>query len=159
MVGTARRLARRVALGAGTVLLAGGTLSACSSSSSGSASGNVLLVGTFNGKAGKYTTIQDAVSAAKSGDWILVAPGDYHENGDATLHSASDFTNGDHGGVVVRTSGIHIRGMNRDTVVVDGTKAGARTPCSSDPQYQNFGPVAGGNRRAATGSWSGRPTT
>ena len=46
--------------------------------------GRVLLVGTFHGKAGQYKTIQAAVDAARSGDWILVAPGDYHETADET---------------------------------------------------------------------------
>jgi hypothetical protein len=129
-------------------LLGGSVLAACSSGSGGPA---VLLVGTYHGTAGQYTSIQAAVSAAQSGDWILVAPGDYHEKDDASLHSASDFSNGDHGGVVVHTSGIHIRGMNRDTVVVDGTKAGAPSACSSDPQYQNFGPVVGGKAQGRNG--------
>ncbi len=34
--------------------------------------------------AGQYSTIQAAVDAAKPGDWILVAPGDYHETDDLT---------------------------------------------------------------------------
>jgi len=34
---------------------------------------------TFHGHKGGFTTIQSAVNAAKSGDWILVAPGDYKE--------------------------------------------------------------------------------
>ena len=42
----------------------------------------MLLVGTFHGHAGRYTTIQSAVNASKPGDWILVAPGDYHEDAD-----------------------------------------------------------------------------
>ena len=49
----------------------------------------VLLVGTYHGKAGQYTTIQAAVDAAQPGDWILVAPGDYHETDDAHVTSAS----------------------------------------------------------------------
>ena len=138
-------MARAAVLGA--VLLTGAALAACSSSSGPA----VLLVGTYHGKAGQYTSIQAAVDAAKSGDWILVAPGDYHENADAHLHSSSEFSNGDHGGVVIHTAGIHLRGMNRNTVIVDGTKAGARTPCSSDPQYQNFGPEVGGKAQGRNG--------
>ena len=103
-------------------LLTGAVLASCSSSSSSSA---VLLVGTYHGKAGQYGSIQAAVNAAQPGDWILVAPGDYHETDDAHVTSASQFGTGDHGGVVVHTSDLHIRGMNRDTVIVDGTEAGA----------------------------------
>jgi hypothetical protein len=33
--------------------------------------------------AGAYASIQAAVNAARAGDWILVAPGDYHEQGSA----------------------------------------------------------------------------
>ena len=39
----------------------------------------VLLVGEFHGKKGRYHSIQEAVNAAKEGDWILVGPGDYKE--------------------------------------------------------------------------------
>jgi len=69
-------------------LIAGaGLLASCSSSSTSSPtapSGKVLLVGTYKGHAGQYTSIQAAVNAAKPGDWVLVAPGDYHETADST---------------------------------------------------------------------------
>ena len=56
-----------------------------------------------------YKTIQGAVNASKSGDWVLVEPGVYHEQVKVT--SAQ--------------SGIWIRGMNRNTVILDGQhKAG-----------------------------------
>ena len=48
------------------------------------ASAAVLRVGTANGRAGDFTSIQEAVDAASPGDWILIAPGDYHERGDYT---------------------------------------------------------------------------
>jgi len=37
----------------------------------------VLTVGTFDGKRGKFQSIQAAVDAASPGDWIVNAPGDY----------------------------------------------------------------------------------
>ena len=111
----------------------------------------VLLVGTYNGKAGQYTTIQSTVNAAQPGSYILVAPGDYHEDDDAHVTKASLLSTGDHGGVVVRTPDLTIRGMNRDTVIVDGTKAGAPTPCSPEPQYQNFGPIVSGKAEGRNG--------
>jgi hypothetical protein len=69
--------------------------------------------------AGQYTSIQTAVNAAVAGDWILVAPGDYHEKADTTA------------GVHITTPNLHLRGMDRNGVVVDGTKSTATTQCSS----------------------------
>ena len=80
-----------------------------------------------------------------------MAPGDYHETDDAHVTSVSQLSTGDHGGVVVHTANLHIRGMNRDSVIVDGTRAGATTPCSSNPQDQNFGPVVGGKAQGRNG--------
>ena len=99
-------------------------------------------MGTFHDKKGEYATIQAAVDAAKKGDWILVAPGDYKETADVSNPSAST-DNGQFGGVLVTTSGIHIRGMDRTTTVVDGTKAGA-PQCSSSAADQQFGAVKDG---------------
>ena len=130
-----------------SAVLASGVLSGCSSGQGPA----VLLVGTFHGNAGQYTSIQAAVNAAQPGGYILVAPGDYHETDDAHVTSAGVYSSGDHGGVVVHTSNLHIRGMNRDTVIVDGTKAGAPTPCSPEPQYQNFGPVVDGKAQGRNG--------
>ena len=79
----------------------------------------VLRVGTWHGIAGQYSTIQSAVNAAQPGDWVLVAPGDYHEQGDAEA------------GVMITTPNVHVRGLDRNGVVVDGTRPGA-TQCSSD---------------------------
>lgn len=102
-------------------------------------SARVLLVGTFRGHRGGFTTIQSAVSAARPGDWILVAPGDYHETADATA-SGDAVSHGYAGSVMITTSGVHLRGMNGRTVVVDGTRAGS-APCSADAGAQNLGPA------------------
>ena len=121
----------------GTALL-GTALAACSSGTGrgprqrdqgqpATSTAHVLTVGTFDGHAGKYRTIQDAVDAARRGDWILVAPGDYHETDDETSRSAST-DHGKFGGVLITTSDIHLRGMDRNTVIVDGTKAGRNHP-------------------------------
>jgi hypothetical protein len=101
---------------------------------------DVLLVGTYHGKAGGYRTIQAAVNAAKPGDWILIAPGDYHETADYQQPpTAAAADEGWMGGVLIDTPDLHLRGMDRNTVIVDGTKAGAPEPCDSAPQYQQFG--------------------
>ena len=103
-----------------------------------------LYVGSFHGivtpASVTFSTIQGAVDAAQKGDWILIAPGDYHETGDmgANAPSPSDLATGWYGGVDVETAGIHLRGMDRNSVIVDGTLASAATPCSSAPADQNF---------------------
>jgi len=103
----------------------------------------VLLVGTYHGKAGGYASIQAAVNAARPGDWILVGPGDYHETADETGPYGNP-ADGAMGGVFIDKPGITLRGMNRDTVIVDGTKAGA-APCSAQPSDQNYGRVVNGH--------------
>src|SRR3954471_7966608 len=70
------------------------------------------------GKDGTSKRIQSAVKAAHPGDWILIAPGDYKET------------------VRIRKDNLHLRGMSRSGVVVDGTKSGP--PCSSKPSDQDF---------------------
>jgi pectin methylesterase-like acyl-CoA thioesterase len=103
----------------------------------------VLLVGTYHGKAGRYASIQAAVNAARPGDWILVGPGDYHPTADETGPYGNP-ADGAMGGVFIDKPGITLRGMNRNTVIVDGTRAGA-TPCSSRPSEQNYGRVVNGH--------------
>ena len=96
--------------------------------------------------------------AAAPGDWILVAPGDYHETADLT-NPPKSFEHGDFGGVYITKSNLHVRGMSRAGVVVDGTKPGSST-CSADPSAQQFGARTPRrqSRRAVTASWCGRRT-
>jgi len=141
-VGVVKAIGRgRLCLSAAALALFALVLAACGSSNptaSGSTSGgHVLLVGTFDGHRGEFKTIQSAVKVATPGDWILVAPGDYHETADES-GGWMDPSDGDMGGVMITTSHLHLRGMNRSTVIVDGTEAGY-PPCSSDPSAQNFG--------------------
>ena len=106
--------------------------------------GKVLLVGTYNGIPGQYTTIQAAVDAAQPGDWILIAPGDYHSETDMTSPpTPTDVSNGWYGGVEISTPDIHLRGMDRNTTVIDGTLPGS-PQCSSNPADQNPGPTVSG---------------
>jgi hypothetical protein len=129
---------------AGAAVLAGGALVVAGLGGTASATPRstapVLLVGTFNGHAGQYTSIQAAVNAAKPGQWILIAPGDYHETDDLSYPPTStEAAEGYMGGVLVTTPNIRLRGMNRNTVIVDGTKSSAPVPCDSAAQYQQYG--------------------
>jgi hypothetical protein len=100
-----------------------------------SASARVLRVGTFHGINGPFATIQAAVNAARPGDWILIGPGDYKTTTSRHPAGHSEFP----AGVLVTKPRIYIRGMNRNTVIVDGTKPGS-APCSRKKSAQNFGP-------------------
>ncbi len=96
----------------------------------------VLQVGTYHGIRGKYRTIEAAVKAAKPNDIILIAPGDYKT-------TSSLIPSGSGGrfpaGVLVTTPDLTLRGMNRNTVIVDGTRKGPA--CNDSPSDQNFGPA------------------
>src|SRR5215470_13689956 len=97
---------------------------------------NVLLVcnGTFPTgcpSGPHFSTIQAAVNRASPGDWILVWPGVYHEKGSTSA------------GVMITTPGIHLRGLDRNLVVVDGSNGTVANPCPSDPARQDFTPRNG----------------
>jgi hypothetical protein len=74
-----------------------------------------------------FATVQSAVNAANPGDWVLIWPGTYHEKGTADA------------GVYVNKPNIHIRGMDRNGVVVDGTNPGAAQPCTPNQAFQDLG--------------------
>ena len=104
-----------------------------------SAGARVLRVGTYQGIGGQFKSIQKAVDAAQPGDWVLIGPGDYHERADFTqLHHAPSDESG--AAVIIQKDGLHLRGMDRNGVIVDGTRPGS-APCSSAPQDQSFGPL------------------
>src|SRR5690242_21679777 len=90
------------------------------------ASAQVLRVGSYNGIPGQYGSIQAAVNAAQPGDTILVGPGDYKTTGSSAPSGADDTP----AAVLITKPGITLRGMNRNTVIVDGTKPGSAR-CSS----------------------------
>ena len=149
-----RRSTAAVAAALPAVLVAGFGLTAVTaggqarlSAASPHTSPQVLLVGAYNGHPGTYATIQAAVNHASPGDWILIGPGDYHETHDlAHPPTAAHAAVGDMGGVLIHTAGLHLRGMNRKTVIVDGTKAGAPVPCDSAAKWQDFGVLGSGGK-------------
>jgi hypothetical protein len=87
----------------------------------------VLQVGTWHGMHGAYDSVQAAVDAARPGDWILIGPGSWHETG-----APND-------GVRITTPHLHLRGMDRNRVVIDGTKPGSPT-CDPAAASQLLGP-------------------
>ena len=97
----------------------------------------VLRVGKWKGIPGQYKSIQAAINAAKPGDWILVGPGDYHERADHRKHRGPQPSHTP-AGLIISKSKIHLRGMNRGKVVVDGTKPGS-PKCSRKAKNQDFG--------------------
>jgi hypothetical protein len=99
------------------------------------ASARVLRVGTFKGIRGQFSSIQAAVDAARPGDWILVGPGDYKEHSGRAPGGAADTP----AGVLMTTPRVYLRGMNRNKVIVDGTKPGSPV-CSRKASDQEFGP-------------------
>ncbi len=100
------------------------------------ANAKVLRVGTYKGVRGQFKSIQAAVDAAKSGDWILVAPGDYKELSNRAPKGRPDVP----AGVLITKPRLYIRGMNRNRVVVDGTRPGS-PKCSNKASDQELGPT------------------
>ena len=94
----------------------------------------VLRVGTYHGIRGQYRTIQAAVDAAKPNDFILVAPGDYKTT---SYRIVKGVNTSFPAGVLITKPDLTIRGMNRNSVIVDGTRSGPA--CTAAPADQNFG--------------------
>lgn len=113
---------------------------------SATAGAKVLRVGTYHHIRGQYKTIQAAVDHARAGDWILVAPGDYKTTSSKAPAAAPDSP----AGVLITKPRLTIRGMNRRTVVVDGTKPGYGK-CSQNPAAQNYGPKHDGGHAGLNG--------
>jgi hypothetical protein len=80
-----------------------------------------------------YRTVQGAVDAARSGDWILIYPGVYHEK-------SSQWPTA---GVWIQKPNLHIRGLDRNRVIIDGSKGTAAHPCPSAAGQQDFTPRDG----------------
>jgi hypothetical protein len=101
------------------------------------ASARVLRVGTYHGIKGQYKSIQAAIDAAKQGDWILIGPGDYKTSSSLRPAGRPDLSSA----LLITKPNIYIRGMDRNSVIVDGTKPGSPR-CSKSAADQNFGPAS-----------------
>ena len=80
-----------------------------------------------------YRTVQGAVDAARSGDWILIYPGVYHEKSRQWPTA----------GVWIQKPNLHIRGLDRNRVIIDGSNGTAAHPCPSAGAQQDFTPRDG----------------
>ena len=80
-----------------------------------------------------YPTVQGAVDAARPGDWILIYPGVYHEKSKQWPTA----------GVWIQKPNLHIRGLDRNRVIIDGSKGTAANPCPSAAAQQDFTPRDG----------------
>lgn len=109
-------------------------------SSDGTRAPQVLLVGRWHGIQGTYRSVQAAVNAAHPGDWVLVGPGDYHEKGTRRA------------GVLITTPHIHLRGMDRGRVIIDGTAPGR----SGGLPHRQGAPVLRPSRQGRPPSWTKR---
>src|SRR5207244_2403768 len=75
---------------------------------------------------GGIRSISRAIKRAKPGDWVLIWPGVYHEKGTPDA------------GVMITTPGIHVRGLDRNLVVIDGSNGTAAAPCPADASLQDL---------------------
>jgi hypothetical protein len=80
-----------------------------------------------------YKTVQAAVDAAQPGDWVLIYPGVYHEKS----------TQWPTAGVWISKPDIHVRGLDRNQVIIDGSNGSAKHPCPSSPALQDTNGGAG----------------
>jgi hypothetical protein len=85
-----------------TALIAALATAVLAAAGAAAASARVLIVNQQRASYSHYATIQAAVGAAHRGDWILIAPGVYT------------------GTVRITTPGLHLRGVNRNKVILDG---------------------------------------
>lgn len=100
------RIGRSRAIGAAVAAVIAGSLGAQALGSPSAVGCKALVVTKSAVASAHYSTIQAAVNRAKPCDWILVAPGVYPES------------------VVIKTSQIHLRGLDRNRVIVDGRHRG-----------------------------------
>jgi hypothetical protein len=128
---------RRTVVALGAALVVVSPVIAFAAPHASSTGPRVLRVGTWKGIKGTYKSVQAAVDAAHGGDWVLVGPGDWKERGDFTTHKPAKGESG--WGVTIEKANLHLRGMNRNHVVIDGTKRSA-PKCSSARSDQVFTP-------------------
>ena len=134
-----------------TSVLALSALAACGSSSKPASSG----AGTYRRPRARRACSSSARSTGtpastrrSSRRWTRRAPATGSSSRPATTtrpptrpaRRPSTSSSGGFGGVYIDKSNLHLRGMNRNSVIVDGTKPGAPA-CSASPADQTYGRV------------------
>lgn len=108
----------------------------------GAATANqVLRVGTWHGVPGNEPTLEAAVAALRPGGFLLIGPGDWHPRMD---YQPAQVGVRYPSALLITASGVHVRGMDRNRVILDGTRPGTTHACSSAPSDQDFGPKVKG---------------
>lgn len=130
-----RRTARAAGFATAAALLVAGSALGLPAAPAGGSAARVLRVGTFHGVAGQYRTVQAAIDAARPGDWVLVAPGDYKVSPHGGNVAKGATGQPAPAGILITTRDLHLRGMTRNKVIVDGTKRGSPA-CASQPSDQ-----------------------
>jgi hypothetical protein len=111
------------------------------------AGARVLRVGgLYHGIVGQFGSLQAAVNAAKPGDWILIAPGDYKTTSSRRVPGRPN----EAAAILITKPRLHIRGLSRNSVIIDGTKPGS-AKCSRKGSAQNFGPATRGGSLGLNG--------
>jgi hypothetical protein len=139
-MGRAGRRSRRESLAVGVPALCLCTAELSGAAAQASMAPRVLLAGTYHGTAGGYTSVRAALALARAGDLILV------RLGDCTAVLCGGAAAGSCGatapaGAFVITAGIHLRGMNRNSETIDGTRPGSRRARGPRPARCGSGPV------------------
>jgi hypothetical protein len=96
----------------------------------------VYRVGRWHGIRGNQPSLAAAIRKLRPGDWLLIGPGDHHPRMDYSRNQRrAEYP----AAMNITVPHVHVRGMNRNRVIIDGTRRGSR-PCSARPRDQDFGP-------------------
>ncbi len=108
----------------------------------------VLRVGSWHGIPGNEPSLAAAIKRLRPGDWLLIGPGDWHPRMD---YARSQRTATYPAAMNITVPRVHIRGMNRNRVIIDGTRRGSPA-CSARTKNQDFGPKdSSGQHRGRNG--------
>jgi hypothetical protein len=143
-----KRLTRAQLAAAGTLGLTALVAASGWAPASATTTPRVLRVGMWHGIRGNYPTLEAAVAALRPGDFLLIGPGDWHPRMDYLRNQLGVRYPS---ALLITTPDVTIRGMDRNRVIIDGTKPGAPKPCASNPRYQDYGAIVSGQHQGRNG--------